>query len=116
MLSAEFPTLAFHANIMKPFGKGALIQLLRQFAKLHKDKKQIRSSERTSKRALWNALLFSIGFIGYPNVGKSSIINTLRRRKVCSVAPIAGQTKVSRVYGSGDKLTFSCRSGSTFFL
>ncbi|XP_065843289.1 nucleolar GTP-binding protein 2-like isoform X1 [Oscarella lobularis] len=77
VLSAEFPTLAFHANIMKPFGKGALIQLLRQFAKLHKDKKQI-----------------SIGFIGYPNVGKSSIINTLRRRKVCSVAPIAGQTKV----------------------
>ena len=44
---------------------------------LHKDKKQI-----------------SVGFIGYPNVGKSSIINTLRSKKVCSVAPIAGETKV----------------------
>jgi len=32
----------------------------------------------------------SIGFIGYPNVGKSSIINTLKRKAVCKVAPIAG--------------------------
>lgn len=32
--------------------------------------------------------------IGYPNVGKSSIINTLRKKKVCNVAPIAGETKV----------------------
>jgi nuclear GTP-binding protein len=77
VLSAEFPTLAFHASLTNSFGKGALIQLLRQFAKLHKDKKQI-----------------SVGFIGYPNVGKSSIINTLRSKKVCSVAPIAGETKV----------------------
>lgn len=36
----------------------------------------------------------SVGFIGYPNVGKSSVINTLRSKKVCSVAPIAGETKV----------------------
>ncbi|KAJ8976044.1 hypothetical protein NQ317_014096, partial [Molorchus minor] len=46
-------------------------------AKLHIDKKQI-----------------SVGFIGYPNVGKSSVINTLRSKKVCKVAPIAGETKV----------------------
>ena len=39
-------------------------------------------------------LIFSIGCIGYPNVGKSSIINTLRSKKVCNVAPIAGETKV----------------------
>lgn len=32
--------------------------------------------------------------IGYPNVGKSSIINTLRKKKVCTVAPIPGETKV----------------------
>lgn len=36
----------------------------------------------------------SVGFIGYPNVGKSSIINTLRAQKVCKVAPLAGETKV----------------------
>jgi nuclear GTP-binding protein len=75
-LSAEYPTLAFHASINNPFGKGSLIQLLRQLSRLHSDKKQI-----------------SVGFFGYPNVGKSSIINTLRKQKVCRVAPIPGETK-----------------------
>ncbi|KAJ3122803.1 GTPase required for pre-60S ribosomal subunit nuclear export and maturation [Nowakowskiella sp. JEL0407] len=77
ILSAEHPTLAFHASITNSFGKGSLIQLLRQFSLLHSDRKQI-----------------SVGFIGYPNTGKSSIINTLRAKKVCTVAPIPGETKV----------------------
>nr|XP_030724766.1 nucleolar GTP-binding protein 2 isoform X2 [Globicephala melas] len=77
ILSQDYPTLAFHASLTNSFGKGAFIQLLRQFGKLHTDKKQI-----------------SVGFIGYPNVGKSSVINTLRSKKVCNVAPIAGETKV----------------------
>nr|CAQ43258.1 Nucleolar GTP-binding protein 2 [Zygosaccharomyces rouxii] len=76
-LSKERPTLAFHASITNSFGKGSLIQLLRQFSQLHSDRKQI-----------------SVGFIGYPNTGKSSIINTLRKKKVCQVAPIPGETKV----------------------
>ncbi|KAL6950181.1 GTPase required for pre-60S ribosomal subunit nuclear export and maturation [Hanseniaspora vineae] len=76
-LSKERPTLAFHASITNSFGKGSLIQLLRQFSQLHKDRHQI-----------------SVGFIGYPNTGKSSIINTLRKKKVCQVAPIPGETKV----------------------
>lgn len=59
------------------FGKGSLITLLRQFSQLHAARKQI-----------------SIGFIGYPNTGKSSIINTLRKKRVCTVAPIPGETKV----------------------
>jgi ribosome biogenesis GTPase A len=41
LLSSEFPTIAFHASIKHPFGKGALINLLRQFSKLHKDSKQV---------------------------------------------------------------------------
>ena len=77
ILSAEYPTIAFHASMTHPFGKGALINLLRQIGKLHIDKKQI-----------------SVGFIGYPNTGKSSIINALRSKKVCKTAPIAGETKV----------------------
>ncbi|KAE8624314.1 hypothetical protein XENTR_v10005911 [Xenopus tropicalis] len=76
-LSQEYPTLAFHSSLTNSFGKGAFIQLLRQFGKLHTDKKQV-----------------SVGFIGYPNVGKSSVINTLRSKKVCNVAPLAGETKV----------------------
>lgn len=77
LLSKEYPTLAFHASITNSFGKGSLIQLLRQFSVLHKERKQV-----------------SVGLIGYPNTGKSSIINTLRKKKVCNVAPIPGETKV----------------------
>lgn len=77
ILSKEYPTIACHANMKKPFGKGAIISLLQQFSRLHKDKQQI-----------------SVGMIGYPNVGKSSIINTLKHKKVCKVAPIPGETKV----------------------
>ncbi|KAM0466672.1 hypothetical protein ACHAPV_000177 [Trichoderma viride] len=76
-LSKEVPTLAFHASINNSFGKGSLIQLLRQFSALHTDRKQI-----------------SVGLIGGPNTGKSSIINTLSKKKVCTVAPIPGETKV----------------------
>jgi nuclear GTP-binding protein len=50
---------------------------LRQFDALHKDKKNI-----------------SVGFVGYPNVGKSSVINSLKKQKCCKAAPIPGETKV----------------------
>mmetsp|Transcript_15739 Transcript_15739/g.34454 ORF Transcript_15739/g.34454 Transcript_15739/m.34454 type:complete len:623 (+) Transcript_15739:128-1996(+) len=76
-LAAVRPTIAFHASMTHAFGKGALISLLRQFGKLHEDKKQI-----------------SVGVIGYPNVGKSSVINTLLSKKSCKVAPIPGETKI----------------------
>ncbi|KAJ8105557.1 hypothetical protein ONZ43_g7383 [Nemania bipapillata] len=76
-LSRTVPTLAFHSSITNSFGKGTLISLLRQFSALHKERKQI-----------------SVGLIGYPNVGKSSLINTLRAKKVATVAPIPGETKV----------------------
>lgn len=76
VLQKEKPTCAFRASVSNPFGKGSLIALLRQFSGLHSDRKQI-----------------SVGLIGYPNVGKSSVINTLRGKKTCNVAPIAGETK-----------------------
>ncbi|KAI5662611.1 hypothetical protein M9H77_21934 [Catharanthus roseus] len=77
VLSKEYPTLAFHASINKSFGKGSLMSVLRQFSRLKSDKQAI-----------------SVGFVGYPNVGKSSVINTLRTKNVCKVAPIPGETKV----------------------
>ena len=40
-LSKITPTLAFQASVNNPFGKGSLIQLLKQFDVLHKDKKNI---------------------------------------------------------------------------
>ncbi|RNC30461.1 GTPase, partial [Trypanosoma cruzi] len=85
VLSKDYPTVAFHASINHPFGKGSLISLLRQFAKLQN------VTHRGSKRT---KTPISVGVIGYPNVGKSSLINTLRRKSVCKVAPIPGETKV----------------------
>lgn len=76
-LQKDYPTAAFRASINNPFGKGSLINLLRQFSKLHSDRKQV-----------------SVGLIGYPNTGKSSVINTLRGKKVATIAPIPGETKV----------------------
>ena len=49
---------------------------MKQFDILHKDKKNI-----------------SVGLIGYPNVGKSSVINALMKKACCKVAPIPGETK-----------------------
>lgn len=37
VLMKDFPTLAFHASITNPFGKNALLNLLRQFSTLMKD-------------------------------------------------------------------------------
>lgn len=76
-LSKEKPTVAYHSSSMTNFyGRNNLTNLLRQFSNLH-NKKEI-----------------SVGFVGFPNVGKSSIINTLRNKKVCKVAPVPGETKV----------------------
>jgi nuclear GTP-binding protein len=60
-LSKSYPSIAYRSSISNPFGKGALINLFRQFDIFHRDKKNI-----------------SVGFVGYPNVGKSSIINSLK--------------------------------------
>ncbi|KAL2129455.1 hypothetical protein VTI74DRAFT_7795 [Chaetomium olivicolor] len=77
VLQKDHPTCAMRSSIKNPFGRGSLIDLLRQFSILHKERKQI-----------------SVGLIGYPNVGKSSIINALRGKAVAKVAPIPGETKV----------------------
>ena len=54
-----------------------LLLFIIKYDNFHKDKKTI-----------------SVGFIGYPNVGKSSLINSLKKKKVCKAAPIPGETKV----------------------
>lgn len=85
ILSKSYPTIAFHASVNHPFGKGNIISLLRQFSKMHNVTHRGNKGSKTP---------ISVGVIGYPNVGKSSLINTLRRKSVCKVAPIPGETKV----------------------
>lgn len=85
VLSRDYPTIAFHASVNHPFGKGNIISLLRQFSKMHNVTHRGNKGSKTP---------ISVGIIGYPNVGKSSLINTLRRKSVCKVAPIPGETKV----------------------
>lgn len=77
VLSKERPTIAYHSNSLdNNYGKNNLISLLRQLKTLY-DKPSV-----------------SVGFVGYPNTGKSSIINTLRDKNVCKTAPVPGETKV----------------------
>ncbi|KAH0795319.1 Nucleolar GTP-binding protein 2 [Histomonas meleagridis] len=86
-LTRERPTLAFRASTTKAFGNDQLIALLRQFQTLHS-----------------NHAHLCVGFVGYPNVGKSSVINSLKRDNVCPVAPIAGETKVWRYIALSRKI------------
>lgn len=77
ILGKTHPCLAYHSNSLNNFyGKDNLMNLLRQL------------------KTLYNKDNLSVGFIGYPNVGKSSIINTLRGKDVCKSAPVPGETRV----------------------
>ncbi|KAI4835775.1 nucleolar GTP-binding protein 2 [Plasmodium brasilianum] len=78
LLSKEYPTIAYHASINKPFGKDDLFNIIRQFSQFYKNQKKKH---------------IHIGLIGYPNVGKSAIINSLKKKVVCVSASVPGQTK-----------------------
>ena len=104
-LRHDFPTLAFKSSTQQqrtnlsqgagsvPIAKGstallqsgsealgatALLQLLKNYSR-HS------SSLKTS---------LNVGVFGAPNVGKSSLINSLKRARVCAVAATPGHTKV----------------------
>lgn len=61
----------------KAVGSEALMQLLKNYCRNNHIKTAI-----------------TVGVIGYPNVGKSSVINSLKRSKAASVSSTAGHTKV----------------------
>ncbi len=60
----------------KAIGSDHLIQLIKQLSKVD-----------GTNRAV------TVGLIGYPNVGKSSVINSLKRSKTCEVSSVPGCTK-----------------------
>lgn len=61
-----------------PGFQGALLSVLRQLSRLRSDKPAI-----------------SVGFVGYPNVGKSSVINTLKTKEVCKARKEAGTAEAA---------------------
>uniref|UniRef100_A0A5S6R0Q1 Guanine nucleotide-binding protein-like 3 homolog n=1 Tax=Trichuris muris TaxID=70415 RepID=A0A5S6R0Q1_TRIMR len=92
-LRREFPTVAFKASTQeqrnrlgwitganvttsKAIGADILLRLLGSYAK----NKQASSAIR-------------VGIVGYPNVGKSSIINSLKRKIICDVGANPGVTR-----------------------
>merc|ERR1712159_979919 len=62
-LRRELFTLAFRASIIRPIGKMALTSILRKFSRISTIKPWI-----------------AVSFMGFPGVGKSSVINTLETR------------------------------------
>lgn len=105
-LGHDFPTLAFKASTQsqrnnlsqgakavnysktsssidaitggsEAIGAGALVELIKNYS-----------------RSLNLKTSIAVGVFGAPNVGKSSLINSLKRARVCSVASTPGQTKV----------------------
>ncbi|WP_456393489.1 YlqF/YawG family GTPase [Persephonella sp.] len=70
-LEKEYPVIVFSAH--RNTGKRELMNLIKE---LSKEKK-----------------LIKIGVLGYPNVGKSSLINSLKRKKVATTSPKPGMTR-----------------------
>ena len=68
-----------------------LVQFIKEIGEtIPKEEKQISNNDK-NKNSNNSALM--VGFIGYPNVGKSSIINVLMKTKKAAVANIPGRTK-----------------------
>lgn len=60
-------------------GADVLMQLIKNYSRSHEKKKAV-----------------TVGVIGYPNVGKSSIINSLKRNRAVGVSSVPGFTKTAQ--------------------
>lgn len=93
LTSRGVPHLFFSAAAAAtlPGGGGDLLDQLVKIGKAAKERKECKSAspeaEETSEKVV------TIGFVGYPNVGKSSTINRLYGEKKTAVGPNPGKTK-----------------------
>jgi ribosome biogenesis GTPase A len=61
-----------------------------------------------------NKSFLTLGFIGHPNVGKSTLINTLNGKKVCSTSRTPGHTKYKQTVFLNDTVMFCDCPGLVF--
>eukprot|EP00941_MAST-03F_sp_MAST-3F-sp1_P003271 g3271.t1 len=104
-LRLEFPAIAFKANTQTG-GKNGNRSLGRALGKAEEAEDTVLSSTKcvgaetlmqllkNYSRSLNIKTSITVGLVGYPNVGKSSVINSLKRAKAAAVSPMPGFTKV----------------------
>ncbi|NXK22936.1 GNL3 protein, partial [Arenaria interpres] len=99
-LKKEFPTIAFKsATLMKD-------KTMEQFTKRRARVDLSRTTERFGSKCLLKLLqdyvrtqnkAIQVGVVGFPNVGKSSIINSLKGVRACNVGLTRGVTKSMQI-------------------
>ena len=77
IFSKNYLVVAFHCTNKKNFGKNILLKIIKTIKKENNMKQKI-----------------TIGIIGYPNVGKSALINALKNKLVTKTSHNPGCTKV----------------------
>ncbi|XP_073208532.1 guanine nucleotide-binding protein-like 3 isoform X2 [Lepidochelys kempii] len=97
-LKNEFPTVAFKSSMQLKDRSVQEKKLTKKRARIDLSRgsmcfgsecllKLLRDHCRTQDTAI------QVGVIGFPNVGKSSIINSLKEMRACNVGPVRGVTK-----------------------
>lgn len=72
-------------------GVEGLISLLKNYTRsLNKSTVEV---ESVNRKKIVNKTCITVGIIGYPNVGKSSLVNTLKRRRSVGISSRPGFTK-----------------------
>ena len=120
VLSDEYPTIPFKANLQNQrnnLGSGKV------FSKSFETRKDLVNEITQSTKAVGTDRLLellknysrfegsnmksaiTVGVIGMPNVGKSSLINSLLRRKAAGVSSVPGHTRVLKEVELDSKVT-----------
>nr|UXY87554.1 GTP-binding protein [Cryptomonas curvata] len=87
IFSKNYLVAAFHCSNNETFGKNILLKIIKIIRKENFVKQRI-----------------TIGVIGYPNVGKSTLINELKGKLVTKTSPISGCSKVWQIIKLSKKI------------
>jgi len=95
---AEEASAGVLASSFTVVGADRLLQLLKNYSRVSADKKR----------------QITVGVVGYPNVGKSSVINSLKRTAAVQVGATAGVTRHTQEVQLDSKLTLIDSPGVVF--